>query len=106
MPLASFLSVLTGMVLKAVRTWRVSNNSTARPAFAIAACSHWDSGPASRPIRSTGAARPWNQAIRAVDNADAGGFQRYIDPGMLHGRLSMMLGAGPILTPLLMTPSF
>jgi hypothetical protein len=30
-----------------------------------------------------------------VHNADAGAFQRHIDPGIvLHGRLSMMLGAG------------
>jgi len=31
-----------------------------------------------------------------VDNANAGEFQRHVDPGIvLHGRLSMMFGAGP-----------
>lgn len=34
---ASFLSVFTGIVLKAAHTWRVSISSTARPAFAVAA---------------------------------------------------------------------
>gem|GEM_PF-2314056 len=35
MPRASFLSVLTGIVLKAARTWRVSISSTQRPAVTI-----------------------------------------------------------------------
>ncbi len=35
MPRASFLSVFTGMVLKAARTWRVSSSSTGSPAAVI-----------------------------------------------------------------------
>jgi hypothetical protein len=46
-----------------------------------------------------------DDASLGIHHADAGGFQRYIDPGIvLPGRLSMMLGAGPGPTPL-MTPS-
>lgn len=70
--------------------------------------------------RRTDILKPSDQSVRFTENfglpndpplgvhhTHAGVFQRYIDPGiMLYGRLSMMLGAGPILTPLLMTPSF
>jgi hypothetical protein len=42
------------IALRAARTCRVSSSSTASPAFTIAANSHCDSGPASRPIRATG----------------------------------------------------
>ena len=42
----------------------------------------------------------------SVHDTDVRGFQRHVDPGiLLHGRSSVMLGAGPNLTPLLCTPS-
>jgi hypothetical protein len=50
-PRASLRSDFTGIALHAPPTCRVSNSSTARPASRIAAYSHCDSGPASRPIR-------------------------------------------------------
>jgi len=63
MPRASLRSVFTGIALNASRTCRVSSNSTARPAPAIAAYSHCDSGPASRPMRAGSTSRARNQAI-------------------------------------------
>ena len=65
MPRASLLSVFTGIGLKAVRTWRVSISSTARPAFAIPAWSHRDKGPASSPLRSRPTACLPNEVISA-----------------------------------------
>jgi hypothetical protein len=64
-PRASFLSVFTGMVLKAVRTCRVSSSSAGRPSASRPANSHCERGPASRPIRARvkGCAR--SQPIRA-----------------------------------------
>ena len=64
-PRASLRSFLTGIARKASRTWRVSNSSTGSPAARIAAYSHCDSGPASRPIRSSSQPSPRNQAISA-----------------------------------------
>jgi hypothetical protein len=64
-PRASLRSDFTGMALNASRTCRVSSNSTASPAFFIAAYSHCDRGPASSPIRSTAKPSDRNQAISA-----------------------------------------
>ena len=58
-------SVFTGMVLKAVRTWRVSSSPTAKPRLVYGCMDHCDSGPASRPIRSIGAPCWENQSISA-----------------------------------------
>ena len=65
MPRASLRSVFTGIVLNALRTCRVSNSSTGRPACFIAANSHCDRGPASSPIRVIARPRLPNHAISA-----------------------------------------
>jgi hypothetical protein len=59
------LSVFTGIVLKALRTCRVSKSSTVKPASAMAARSRWVRGPASSPIRSIGTPSSSNEAISA-----------------------------------------
>src|ERR1700720_529319 len=63
MPRASLRSVFTGIVLNALRTCRVSNSSTGRPARFIAANNHCDRGPASSPIRVIARPRLPNHAI-------------------------------------------
>src|SRR3954471_24628900 len=65
MPRESLRSVLTGMALKAARTWRVSSSSTGKPAAFISAKSHCDNGLASTPVRAIGGPCAANQAISA-----------------------------------------
>ena len=77
----------------------------------MAAYSHCDSGPASSPTRVTAKPSSRNQAIKSfrlarhlglpddppggIHDAHTALFQRNVDPGIvLHGRPSMMLGAG------------
>jgi hypothetical protein len=64
-PRASLRSVLTGIVLSAWRTCRVSNSSTANPVSRIAACNHCDSGPTSRPIRARSNSSARSYVIKA-----------------------------------------
>jgi len=51
MPRASLRSVFTVMADSAAFTWRVSIRMAGMPALTSPACSHCDSGPASRPTR-------------------------------------------------------
>src|SRR4051794_4630457 len=112
------------MALKAARTWRVSSSSTGKPAALISAKSPCDNGPASRPMRAIGV--PWaaNQAISACGSqAPLASFRilpcastmhtlalsndtsRPAYCSLLHGRPSMMRGAGETLPPLFNTIS-
>jgi hypothetical protein len=65
MPRASLRSVLTTIADSAAFTCRVSSSTAPKPAPLRPACSHWDNGPASRPIRTTSRPRPRNQAVKA-----------------------------------------
>jgi hypothetical protein len=58
-------SVFTGIALNASRTCRVSSSSTGSPDRCMAACSHCDSGPASRPTLATSMPSRRNRPISA-----------------------------------------
>jgi len=105
---ASVRSVLTGMALVAARSCRVSSSTTGRPAAFSPACSHCESGPASSPTREDQAGtvqgRPervgftldlqlTDDGASTVDDADAAGLQRDVDPGIVgHGGASLRCG--------------
>jgi hypothetical protein len=64
-PRASLRSVFTTIAESAALTCRVSSSTVSNPAAVSPACSHCDSGPASRPMRVSG--RPSSPNTRTSD---------------------------------------